>query len=127
MPNDPVRINRLIKILYIILGSVVILGVGYVLWVVVLAHPPIFSWSQVHAYFVLSLESLALIFLYDIRFRMIHKERGTLFWPILLVFFVLNIVALWIFGQYYGHPERTSYDSVKIILKLLPIAWLVIG
>ena len=63
MPNDPVNRQRFIKILYIILGSAAILGVGYLLWVVVLAYPPIFSWSQVHVYFVLSLESLASDFL----------------------------------------------------------------
>ncbi len=127
MPNDQINSSRLIKILYIILCSVIILGLIYVLWALVFAQTPLFSWSQVHAYFVLSLESLALLFLHDLRSRLIRKARTNLFWPILLAFFVLNGVALWMIGQYYGHPERANYASVKILLMFLPIAWLAIG
>ena len=127
MPKDLARTNRLLKILYIILGSAAILGAVYVLWILIFTQPPLFSWSQVQAYFVVTLESLALLFLYDFRIRLIQKTRGDLFWPILLAFFTLNCAALVFFGQYYSHPERASYGSVEIILKLFPIAWMAVG
>jgi hypothetical protein len=125
--NNQIKTNKLIKFLYFFLGSAVGIGVVYILWVSVFENTPFFSWSQVQAYFVFTLELLALIFLIDIRSRLLQKGNGSLFWPILLAFFVLNVVALVVFGQYYSHPERADYSSVKFLLKLLPIAWVLIG
>lgn len=127
MRNNQIKIKQLIRIIYFILGTGLGLGVAYVLWISVFAGTPFISWSQVHAYFVLTTELLALVFLYDIRFRLIQNGKGSFFWPILLGFFVLNCVVLGVFSQYYSHPERANYDSVKILLKFFPIAWFVAG
>ncbi len=127
MPSNQIKTNKLIKLLYLFFSSAVGIGVVYILWVAVFTNTPFFSLSQVQAYFVLTLELLTLIFLIDIRSRLLQKGNGSLFWPILLVFFVLNVVALVEFGQYYSHPERADYASVKFLLKLFPVAWIVIG
>lgn len=127
MPISQNKTYKLIKFLYFFLGSAVGIGVVYILWVSVFENTPFFSWSQVQAYFVFTLELLALIFLIDIRSRLLQKGNDSPFWPILLAFFILNVVALVVFGQYYSHPERADYSSVKFLLKLLPVAWVLIG
>lgn len=119
--------NTLFKLLYLVFGLFVVAGLLYVLWALMLARAPLFTWSQVHVYFLVFGELLAATLLYDVYTRFIRKGKGKNIWPVLLIYFILSIVVLILLGNYYTHPERRNYQSVQLLLKLMPFAWVIIG
>ena len=54
-----------------------------------------------------------------------QKNRKPNPWIFILIFFVINLLALFVFSLYYNHPERAQYDSVKILLKIEPFLWMI--
>ena len=118
-------LQKIIHLLYFLLGIPVILGIIYVVGSLFFSLPNYFSWSKVHLFFVILLEPLLTVILLDKWIHLKQKDKKPNPWVFILIFFVINSIALFVFFQYYSHPERAQYDSVKILLKITPFLWVI--
>jgi hypothetical protein len=119
--------RKIIHLLYFVFGIPVILGIIYVVCTLLFSFPTYASWSQLHLFFVVLLEPLLLIFLFDKWTQAKNKKINPTPWVSILIFFIINTLALIALSKYYNNPGRAQYDSVKVLLGIEPFLWAVLA